>query len=114
MIYGVPSASLLAWILVVAFLGAGLFNIRGSASTRAGFVRWGYPAWWNVVTGGLELFASALIAIPPTRLVGVLLGTAICLAAVATVIRHREYAHLPPSVALTALFAFELLLVGAL
>lgn len=114
MIDGVSGASLLAWSLAVAFVGAGLFNIRGSASTKEGFVRWGYPAGWNVVTGGLELLAAALIAFPPTRLAGVLLGGAICLAAVATVVRHRDYAHLPPGVALTALFAFELLLIGVL
>lgn len=114
MIYGVSGASLLAWILVAAFLGAGSFNIRGSASTKEGFVRWGYPAWWNVVTGGLELLAAALVAFPPTRLAGLLLGGAICLAAVATIVRHREYAHLPPGVALTALFAVELLLIGAI
>ena len=113
MIYGVSGASLLAWALAVVFLGAGLFNIRGSASLKEGFARWGYPAWWNVVTGGLEVLASALIATPPARVAGLLLGAAICLAAVATVVRHREYAHLAPGVVLTALFAFELLLIGA-
>lgn len=114
MIYGLSGASILAWSLAIAFLGAGLFNIRGSAKTTEEFVRWGYPAWWNVITGGLEIFASALLAIPSTRVAGVLLGGAICLAAVATIVRHREYAHLPPGALLTALFALELLLMGVI
>ena len=114
MIYGISGASLLGWILAIVFLGTGLVNIRGSASLKEEFLRWGYPAWWHVVTGGLEVLASALIAISSTRVAGLLLGGAICLAAVATILRHREYAHLAPGVVLTALFAFELLLIGAI
>jgi len=28
------------------------------------FVRWGYPRWWNLVTGELEVLVAALIAQP--------------------------------------------------
>ncbi len=89
-------ALLSVWLLVVGFLGAGLFNAVGTPATQRGFVRWGYPAWWGRVTGGLEIVAALLLALPASRCVGLMLGTAIIAAATLTVVRHREFAHLMP------------------
>jgi hypothetical protein len=75
------------------------------------FVRWGYPRWWNLVTGGLEVLVAALIAIPALRVAGVMLGAAICVVAVATVIPSKDYGHVAPSVLLTALSALDLALL---
>ncbi len=112
-LFGISAATLLAWLLALAFLGAGIVNAAGSAAIKDDFVRWGYPRWWNVVTGGLEVLVAALIALPSARAAGLVLGAAICLAAVATVFRFKDYGHVPPSVALTALSALDLaLLVG--
>ena len=86
----------LLWFLVAAFFGAGLFNAVGTSGTRSDFVRWGYPAWWCRVTGGLEMVTALLIATPATRLVGVVLGAVIVLVAVVTVVRHRDLSHLAP------------------
>jgi hypothetical protein len=113
LILGLPASTLIAWLLAVAFLGAGIANVAGSAASKAEFARWGYPRGWNVVTGGLEALAAALIATPPTRIAGLALGTAICVAAVATVARHKAYAHLPAGLALTALSALDLALLAA-
>jgi uncharacterized membrane protein YphA (DoxX/SURF4 family) len=84
------------WLLVVAFVGAGLFNAIGMRATREGFVRWGYPSWWGYVTGGLEILSAILIVLPFTRYAGLILGTAILAAALITVLRHREFKHLAP------------------
>ena len=112
-LFGISAATLLAGLLALAFLGAGGVNAAGSAAIKDEFVRWGYPRWWNLVTGGLEILAAALIAIPVARAAGLLLGAAICAAAVVTVVRFKDYGHLAPSVALTALSALDLgLLVG--
>ena len=112
-LFGIPAATLLAWLLTLAFLGAGGVNAAGSAAIKDDFIRWGYPRWWHLVTGGLEVLAAALIAIPATRVAGLVLGAAICIAAVATVVRFRDYGHVAPSVVLTALSALDLaLLVG--
>jgi uncharacterized membrane protein YphA (DoxX/SURF4 family) len=112
-LFGISAATLLAWLLALAFLGAGVVNAAGSAAIRDDFVRWGYPRWWNLVTGGLEVLVAALIAIPATRVAGLMLGAAICVAAVATVVRYKDYGHLPPGIALTALSALDVaLLVG--
>jgi len=98
------------WLLVAAFLGAGVFNAIGTHATRESFVRWGYPAGWHWVTGGLEILSAILIALPRGREAGLVLGTIIIAAALLTVLRHRDYSHLaPPNVflALIALAAFS-------
>ena len=82
------------WLLVAAFFGAGLFNAIGTPATQGSFVRWGYPAWWCRVTGGLEVAAAVLIALPVTRGMGLILGAVIIAAAVSTILRRRELSHL--------------------
>ena len=93
------------WLLVAAFFGAGAFNAIGTAATRSGFARWGYPRWWRLLTGGLEIMSAALIALPATRLVGLALGTVIIAAAIVTVLRHRDFSHLAPLSVFVALIA---------
>ena len=60
-------------LLAAAFASAGLFNSIATSTTRTNFVRWGYPAWWCRVTGGLEISAAILVAIPATRAAGLIL-----------------------------------------
>jgi DoxX-like family len=110
-ILGIPVASAMAWVLAFAFTGAGLFNAIGGAAVQAGFKRWGYPAWWNFVTAALEILSAALIVLPETRVWGLALGAMVLIAAMATVIWHRDYAHLPPGVVLAVLTGIELVLV---
>ncbi|TLU73998.1 DoxX family protein [Lichenicoccus roseus] len=98
------------WILAVALLGAGLFNAIGTRATQADFVRWGYPAWWCRLTGGLEMLSAVLVALPASRTAGLLLGALVMAAAALTVLRRREFKHLAPIavfVVLIALAAFS-------
>ena len=112
-LFSISAATLLAWLLALAFLGAGVVNAAGSAKIKDDFARWGYPRWWNRLTGGLEVLVAALIAMPSARVGGVTLGAAICVAAGATVVRYKDYGHLAPAAGLTALSALSLvLLVG--
>ncbi|WP_428485531.1 hypothetical protein [Rhodopila sp.] len=50
-LFGISAATLLAWLLSLVFLGAGVVNAAGWAAIKDDFVRWGYPRWWNLVTG---------------------------------------------------------------
>ena len=84
------------WLLVAGFFGAGLFNAVGTPATQSDFARWGYPRWWSRFTGGLEIMSAVLIALPASRIVGLVIGAVIIAAAVLTVIRHREFSHLVP------------------
>ena len=93
------------WLLVAAFFGAGLFNAIGSPATQSSFVRWGYPAWWCRVTGGLEVADAVLIALPVTRGAGLILGAVVIAAAILTVLRHHEFSHLAPLGLFVALLA---------
>ena len=93
------------WLTVAAFCGAGLFNAIGTASTQDDFVRWGYPRWWCRVTGGVEVAIAALIADPATRGIGLGLGAVVIAAALATVLRRRDFSHTPPLGLFAALLA---------
>ena len=93
------------WILAAGFFGAGLFNAIGTPATQSDFVRWGYPRWWGRLTGALEVVTAVLIAVPASRDVGLILGAAIIVAAVLTVLRHREFSHLVPLGAFVVLLA---------
>jgi membrane protein HdeD len=97
-----------AWLpiaLGVVMIGAGAVNFVGLGSVRDSFARWGYPAGFHRVTGGLEVTAGLLLLIPATSRAGAIGSVAILLAAVMTVmtlIRHRDWTHLPGAVVLTA------------
>jgi hypothetical protein len=105
-LFGISAAIPLAWLLILAFLGAGAVNAAGPGAIKDEFVRWGYPRGWNLVTGGLEVLAA-------TRVAGLIWGAVIRVAAVATVLRYKDYGHLAPAAILTALAALDLgLLVG--
>ena len=97
------------WLLVVAFVGAGLFNAVGTHATRDDFARWGYPRWWCRVTGGLEIAAAALIAVPAGRGAGLALGAVIIAVAIVTVLRRREFSHAAPLGAFAALLAVAMI-----
>lgn len=88
--------TVVVWLLVAAFFGAGLFNAIGTPATQDDFARWGYPPWWCRVTGGLEILSAALIAVPPGRRIGTALGAIIICVAIVTVLRRRELSHTPP------------------
>jgi len=104
--FGLPIA------LGVVMIGAGVANFVGSASVRESFVRWGYPAGFHRVTGGLEVAAGLLLLIPATSRFGAVGSAAILLAAVVTLIRHRDWGHLPGAVVLTAAAAAAIAIHG--
>ena len=88
--------SIAVWLLIVAFVGAGLFNAIGTRATQDDFARWGYPRWWCRVTGGVEIMVAALIAFPAGRSIGMALGAVIIAVAVVTILRRREFSHTAP------------------
>lgn len=53
------AASILQVLLAVAFLGAGGLKLAGVEMQVANFHRYGYPQWFRVVTGGVEVIGAA-------------------------------------------------------
>ena len=91
-----------ALALATFFVVGSLTNIVAPGSIYEEYLRWGYPHWFHVVTGLLELTTAVLLAQARTRLWGSALGCTVMLAALATVTLHGEYGHgMPPLVAAT-------------
>lgn len=84
------------WLLVAGFFVAGVVNAIGIPATQDNFARWGYPRWWGRLTGALEIIAAVLIALPSSRVTGLVFGAIIITAAILTVLRYREFMHLVP------------------
>jgi hypothetical protein len=111
-IFQVSTMNVVAWLLAVAFMSAGIGNAAGGAAIQAQFQRWGYPAWWNFVTAALEVFDAALIVFPETRIFGLALGAVVMIAATGTVIWRREFKHLLPCLVFVALVGINIALVA--
>jgi hypothetical protein len=95
-------AEISALALAAFFVVGSLTNIVAPGSIYEEYLRWGYPSWFHVVTGSLELTTAVLLAQARTRLWGAALGCMVMLAALATVTFHGEYGHgVPPLVAAT-------------
>lgn len=85
--------NVLAYLLSAFFLVGSITNIVNPDSIAADYARWGYPSWFHFVTGSLELATAALLLNSRFRFRGAMLGGAVMMAAVATVVLHGEHAH---------------------
>ncbi|PQV50094.1 DoxX family protein [Paraburkholderia sp. BL21I4N1] len=95
--------SILATIAAVLFAIAGVVNLSGRGAVKHDFARWGYPAWFHLLCGALELLSAALLFGPQTRVLGLLLAGAIMLGALVTLLRNREpFGHLAPALIFAA------------
>jgi hypothetical protein len=83
-------------LLAAGLLGSGLFIAMGTSRTKRDFARWGYPPWWNLLTGGLEMLSAVLVVLPASRMAGLALAAVIIAAAIVTVVRHCDFSHLTP------------------
>jgi len=94
-------ANVIAWLLAAFFFIGAYGNTFVSPEIAADYARWGYPESFHYLTAVCEFTAAVMLIVKPLRLYGSLLGSAVMLAAVATVLFHGEYAHaVPPMVVL--------------
>jgi len=100
--------NVLVWLAAAAFLVGAIVNASGQPKIRAGFAQLGFPFWWCWVTSALELVTAFLLITAGTRYIGVGLGACIMLAAIASIVRIRNYRELPPPM----LFLLLLILAG--
>ena len=105
--------SILAMIVAVLFAVAGAVNLAGPGAVKRDFARWGYPAWFRLLCGALELLSAALLLGQQTRVLGLTLAGAIMIGALFTLLRNREpFRHLAPALIFSALVVATVALRG--
>ena len=89
----------LTWALSAFFALGFVINTFAVKKVGPEYERWGYPDWFHFVSGGLELLVALMLPATVTRPFGIALGCAIMLAAIATLVHHREsHSAVPPLV----------------
>jgi len=84
------------------FLLAGLVNLSSLSWLRRIYRAWDYPPNFYRVIGGLELTVALFLALPQTRIWGVILGGFIAFFSVVALLRHGRYAWSVPGMLLLA------------
>jgi hypothetical protein len=84
------------------FLLAGLVNLGGSSKVRAAFRAWDYPPNFYRVVGMIELAVALFLALPQTRIWGVIFGGFIAFFSVVTLLKHSRYGWSVPAMLLLA------------
>jgi len=88
--------------LGVVMIGTGAANFAGPPLALKNFALWGYPAGFHRVAGSLGVVLGLLLMIPVTARAGAIGSAIFMLVAIATLIRSRDWGHLPGAAVLTA------------
>lgn len=105
--------SILVTILAILFAVAGVVNLARPGAVKRDFARWGYPAWFQLLCGALELLSAALLFVQQTRVLGLTLAGAIMIGAIFTLVRNREpFRHLAPALIFSALIVVTVAVRG--
>ncbi|WP_323990782.1 DoxX family protein [Nguyenibacter sp. L1] len=99
--------------LGLVMIGTGGANFAGLPLARRNFALWGYPAGFHRVAGSVGVAIGLLLLIPLTSHVGALASAVFMLAAVATLIRGRDWGHLPVAAILMAMSAAAIAIYGS-
>ena len=74
-------------LALAAFFLFGAWSNASGVSAQA-YVKWGYPEGFHVVTAACEFLVAIALVFPRTRVYGAALGTAVMVAALATLVLH--------------------------
>lgn len=75
------------------FLAGGSINLAGPDAILTEYQTWGFPSWFHLLTGSLELATACLIVARNTRLYAVALGSAVMIGAAVTLALHHAWGH---------------------
>jgi len=87
---GISYSTWLTWLLIAAFLGAGLLNLIGRKQLRETYTRCQYPAGYRYAAGIIYIGAAILLA-GPYRILGLALAAVLLFLLIVTLLDHREY-----------------------
>ena len=92
-------------LLGLVFLGSGGSKLSGAQMHVENFARWGYPAWFQYVTGLIEVLGALMIFLPSTRFHGAIMLVFTMVGAVATHLNAGEASMIGAPLALMVLSA---------
>jgi|SRR5580693_7787687 hypothetical protein len=95
-------STIAASVAASVFSISALVHLSGLASVRAFYARWDYPRGFPMTAGIFNLLAAIFLAIPLTRVWGVMLGALVLFVAIVTLLGHRRYSYALPAIALLA------------
>lgn len=95
-------------LLAFVFVMAGLPKLMGVPGHVRAFARWGYPDWFRLVVGAVEVSSAVLLLIPRLAFLGA--------AGIAAIMAGATYTHVVrvPEEASRAPFTLTLLALAAL
>ena len=98
----------LSVLLCVFFLMAGVPKLLGVEAHVQHFVTWGYPDWFRLVVGAVEVCAAILVVVPGMAHIGA--------SAIAVIMAGATYTHVirVPEEADRAPFTMALMLLAAI
>ena len=81
---------IVASLLALEFILAGASKFGAASGWTQMFVHWGYPAWFRLVVGALEVAGGAALLVPVTRRPAAGLLLIMMVGAVMTHLLHEE------------------------
>jgi hypothetical protein len=98
----------------IIYVVSGIYEAAHWRAMSDQFVAWGYPSYWSLVTGLTKTAAGALVLLPRTRFLGLIVCSAVGVVAVATVFwTHTSYFYVP-ALLVTSVTVAATVLSGAL
>lgn len=94
--------AVLGWIIAAFFIANGLVNLYGPESIRAALFRWGFPRWFHLANGSIQILIGVLILMPATRVFGFGLGVTLSILILIVLFRQGELRHALPCLTLLA------------
>jgi len=79
----------LTWLLITAFLAAGLLNLLGRRQVREIYARCHYPSSYRCA--GIVYIGAAILLAGPYRILGLALAAVLLFLLIVTLLDHREY-----------------------
>lgn len=90
-------------LLAFVFISAGAFKLSGAQLAVDNFRKWGYPDWFRVATGIIEVSGALLLLVPRAAWLAAALLSCTMIGAAATHIHSGEFPNLPLPIVLLLL-----------
>ena len=95
-------ATRFAWTIASIFGVSGLLHVTGLQRIRRAYLRWDFAPGFYRAAGFVQLLAAFFLALPITRIWGVMLAAAVTFVAIVILLNNRQYALSVPGLILLA------------